>query len=674
MSKNLIIVESPNKIHTISEFVGQDYKIMATVGHIRELNKTNGYDRKTFDPNWSVIVEKNGKSKEHLIKEIKKAASEADIVYLATDPDREGEAISWHVWDVLNKKDRPKCRRITFNEITKPAVLNAIKNYREIDMNLVDSQFARRIMDRMIGYDLSTLIKQKLKEKSAGRVQSVALLFLVDRQLERDNFVKSYWWEIDSFLKFNNQDLNLKQLPYVVEEYKNDSKPNNFRFAHKNDAETALSKLSNTFKVIEVSKPKLMKLDSYKAITTDKLLQLASLQLGWKPRKTTLIAQELFEGVEIDGKYQALISYPRTDSERLSDEFIDNTKKFILANFGSDYVTTNDSLDKTQKNKNNVQDAHEAIRPIDVSTTPDYLKNKISKDCYELYNLIWTRTMVVLMSSPLINKYKIKFVNNDFIFETSHRQLVFDGYYSLAHYEKAKNAISREKPAYEVDKIYEADKIEISEHEKNPPPYYTEASLIVALKDAGVGRPSTYSQMASIGVERGYVNVENQSLIPNENGMMVIQSLRKSFPDIITPKFTANMETNLDKIANGEEKWKDYIADFAPKFKEEIQNARQTMEKKQDELVGRQCPQCGSELLYKISRYKTKFIGCSNFPTCKYIENLKETKTIDETCPECGLQLVIRQNKKGQDFIACSGFPKCRYLRGMENKNNNLKS
>ncbi len=667
MSKNLIIVESPNKIHTISEFVGSDYEIMATVGHIRELNVTNGYNKETFDPNWSVIKEKKGnKSKATLIKEIKKAADEADVVYLATDPDREGEAISWHVWDILSNEDKKKCRRITFNEITKPAVLNAIQNYREIDMNLVDSQFARRIIDRMVGYDLSKLIKQKLKEKSAGRVQSVALLFLVDRQLERDAFVKSWWWEIDSLLTFQAKELDLKTLPYQVEEYQSESKGPNFRFAHKQDAELALSKLGPNFTVTNISAPKLSKLDSYKAITTDKLLQLASLQLNWKPRKTTLIAQELFEGVEIDGVYQALISYPRTDSERLSDEFIDNTKQYISQTYGSQYVTTNSSLDKTQKNKTNVQDAHEAIRPIDVATTPTYLKDKISKDCYDLYNLIWTRTMMILMASPLINRYVISLTNNGFGFETTHKQLIFDGYYVLPQFEKTKNNLSRGESSFEVGKEYSAQSIELSEHEKLPPPYYTEASLIVALKDAGVGRPSTYSQMASIGVERGYVKVENHYLIPNDNGMLIIQSLRKAFPDIITPKFTANMETNLDKIANGEENWKEYLHEFAPAFQSEFQNAKETMEKIPDEPTGRVCPNCGKELFYRISRYKTKFIGCSGFPDCKYMESLpKEQKILDELCPECNHPLIIRKNKKGQEFIACTGFPKCHYMRGL---------
>ncbi len=282
-----------------------------------------------------------------------------------------------------------------------------------------------------------------------------------------------------------------------------------------------------------------------------------------------------------------MISYPRTDSERLSDEFIDNTKNYILATYGQAYITKNESLDKAQKNKTNVQDAHEAIRPIDVSLTPSSLKDKISKDCYELYNLIWTRTMIVLMATPVINRYTITLTNNNFIFETSHKQLIFDGYYILPHFDKMRKSLSRDQSSFEVNKEYDSKLMEISEHEKLPPPYYTEASLVVALKDVGVGCPSTYSQMASIGVERGYVNVENHCLIPNDNGILVIQSLRKAFPDIITPDFTASMETNLDKIANGEENWKHYLAEFAPSFKSEIQSARENMEKIPDEPVGR---------------------------------------------------------------------------------------
>ena len=664
MSRNLIVVESPNKIKTIKSYVGDNYEVIATYGHLRELNKTRGYDS-SFDPRWQVVGYKTKNSKEPIIKEIKKEAKKADVIYLATDPDREGEAISWHVWDILDEQQRAKCRRITFNEVTKTAILNAIENYRDIDMDLVYSQFARRILDRLIGYKLSALVKRTQHAVSAGRVQSVALMFVVNRQLERLKFVPSKWYEINATLKngveltYTGKNCNAKKYTEVSET------TNDFKFAELNEAQAIFDKLDNKFKLTKIEEPKKTKGDVQKPITTDKMLQMASTNFGWSATKTTSVAQKMFEGVEIDDKQIGLISYPRTDSERLSADFIEATKTYILNTYGEAYYNKDFGSAKPTKSKEkqlNIQDAHEAIRPTDISITPESIKDKVNSQIYKLYNLIWTRTISSMMNTPMFKKHSLYFENQNEEFYTSYKEIDFDGYYVLDFYSKTVKQFEQKFPSMEIGQEYEG-KAELVEREKQPPSYFTEASLIAALKDSGVGRPSTYATMTRIGEERGYVYKESQKLIPTDLGMNVIGELKNDFNEIMTPEFTVDMENELDKIANGSDYWKKYLEDFAPKFEGKLKEVYENLPKPVVEKVGRACPECGSDLVYRTSKFGTKFIACSGFPKCKYTESIDDSNKTGESCPDCGHDLVIKINKKKKPFVACSNYPNCTYIK-----------
>lgn len=665
MNDKLIIVESPNKIKTIQSFLGDGYNIIATYGHFRELNKKRGYDPQTFEPIWQIIDDKNSKtSKENVIKEIKNAAKKASEIYIATDPDREGESIAWHVFDILDKENQKKCERITFNEITKKAILESLKHPRAIDMNLVHSQFARRILDRIIGYKLSNFTKKSLNAVSAGRVQSVALLFVVERLLERLNFVPSNWYEIYGNLE------NGIRLSYIgskckFEKYDDGSSSSHvFRFANKDDALTIYNDLSKNFILTKISEPKLTKGDSLKPITTDKLLQMASSSFGWNASKTTFVAQKMFEGIDVDNQHIGLISYPRTDSERLSDDFCDETFAFITQKYGSEYVNTQHA--KNINKKANIQDAHEAIRPTDINLMPHKIKNLVDESIYKLYSLIWYRTISSLMVAPSFLKHELEFENNGHDFYYSYKQIYFKGYYVLDYYAKALEEYEKPVPTLSLNQTYIGEPI-LEQKEKTPPPFYTEATLIAALKDSGVGRPSTYSKMASIGDERGYTFKEQNKLIPTDLGVDVIKVLNKDFSNIITPKFTANMEDELDKIANGKLDWQTYLQDFTPSFLEKVKESYKNLPKLESEPTGKICPKCNkNELLIRTSKVGSKFIACSGFPSCKYTESIENEDGINENCPECNHPLVVKINKKKQKFIACSNFPNCKYVRGIE--------
>lgn len=666
MSKSLIIVESPNKTETIKSYLGNDFDVVATYGHLRELNKKRGFQSDSFDPIWEVVKTKDtkskAKSKQEIIDEIVKKANIAEHIYLATDPDREGEAIAWHVYDIIGKENEAKCKRITFNEVTKKAIIAAIEDQHEIDMNLVHSQFTRRILDRIIGYKLSSYVKAMLRAQSAGRVQSVALLFVVERELERRAFVPTFWWEISAELK-NNLVLNYVDYFEKFKPY-NDSRTIPFRFAEESDANQVYNNLTNIFKLEEISEPKFSTGDARRPITTDKLLQLGANNLGWNTTKTTSVAQKMFEGIEYNSKHIGLISYPRTDSERLNDDFVNDCKEFITKNFGEDYF---ENL-KVKKVKSTVkiQDAHEAIRPVDIKLTPSdlALDSSIPNEILKLYNVVWSYTISCLMKPPVYKISTFIFDNNNNKFVYNHRELSFKGYKILSTDEEK----NEDMPNFKVGDEFESEKINLEKHEKQPPPYYTEATLIAALKDAGVGRPSTYSSMAKIGESRGYINKEKQKLIPNQIGIDLIGLLTKHFGNVISKQFTAKMETDLDKIANGDENWKTPLFDFNGKFADEIKHAYENTEKVKDEQTGELCPECGSNLVYKMSRYNTKFVGCSNFPNCKYIKSLNVTVKANKTCPECGNDLLIKKNKKGQEFIGCSNYPSCKHVESIQKK------
>lgn len=668
MSKNLIIVESPNKIQTIKSYLGSNYDVIASYGHLREMDPKVGYDKVTYQPNWVVIKDVNTKtSKTKIIQQIVKSAQDADVVYLATDPDREGEAISWHIYDLLKDADKSKCQRITFNEISKKAIISAIENKHDLDMNLVYSQFTRRIIDRLVGYKLSDLVRRTVYGKSAGRVQSVALMFIVSRELERRNFVSSKWYEISAELQnglvltytANNQ--NFK--PY------NDSSANkyNFKFAELSDAQSVIKKLTNEFKFVKYLPDKETKGDKYVPLTTDKMLQIAGTSLGWSASKTTLVAQKLFEGIELNGRHLGLITYPRTDSERINEDFIHEAQNYLNQRYGQEYVNFDyqPGTKKTKKKDENIQDAHEAIRPVDVSLTPEDVKPFVDESAYKLYNLIWSRTMCVLMNSPIYSTKGMIFDNQDHEFYAAHKEIKFKGYLILNFYNKTVNSFNDKLPNLVENNLYKGE-AKLNEFDKQPPAYFTEATLIAALKESGVGRPSTYAAMSKISETRGYVTKEGQKLIPTEMGMRVIEELMKDFPEVVDSKFTANMEQELDKIANGDEKWISYLEKFAPEFENKIKIVFKTnAEKKKNDIdyVGRNCPKCNSPLVVKESRFGSKFIACSGFPKCKYAEFDNSNNYTGEECPECGGKLIKRFNKKQQMFIGCSSYPNCRYVK-----------
>ncbi len=668
MSKNLIIVESPNKIQTIKSYLGSNYDVIASYGHLREMDPKVGYDKVTYQPNWVVIKDVNIKtSKTKIIQQIVKSAQDADVVYLATDPDREGEAISWHIYDLLKDADKSKCQRITFNEISKKAIISAIENKHDLDMNLVYSQFTRRIIDRLVGYKLSDLVRRTVYGKSAGRVQSVALMFIVSRELERRNFVSSKWYEISAELQnglvltytANNQ--NFK--PY------NDSSANkyNFKFADLSEAQSVIGKLTNEFKFVKYLPDKETKGDKYVPLTTDKMLQIAGTSLGWSASKTTLVAQKLFEGIELNGRHLGLITYPRTDSERINEDFIHEAQNYLNQRYGQEYVNFDyqPGTKKTKKKDENIQDAHEAIRPVDVSLTPEDVKPFVDESAYKLYNLIWSRTMCVLMNSPIYSTKGMIFDNQDHEFYAAHKEIKFKGYLILNFYNKTVNSFNDKLPNLVENNLYKGE-AKLNEFDKQPPAYFTEATLIAALKESGVGRPSTYAAMAKISETRGYVTKEGQKLIPTEMGMRVIEELMKDFPEVVDSKFTANMEQELDKIANGDEKWISYLEKFAPEFENKIKIVFKTnAEKKKNDVdyVGRNCPKCNSPLVVKESRFGSKFIACSGFPKCKYAEFDNSNNYTGEECPECGGKLIKRFNKKQQMFIGCSSYPNCRYVK-----------
>ena len=662
MGDKLIIVESPNKIKTIQSFLGSGYNIIATCGHFRELNKKKGYNPETFEPIWQIIDDKNGKgSKQNIINEIKHAADNASEIYIATDPDREGESIAWHVYDILDKKNQSKCERITFNEITKKAILESLKHPRPIDMNLVHSQFARRILDRIIGYKLSNFTKKSLNAISAGRVQSVALLFVVERLLERLNFVPSNWYEIYGNLK-NGIKVSFEGKNCNFEKYNDSSVSSHcFKFAKKEDALNILKLLSNNFTLVKINEPKLTKGDQLKPITTDKLLQLASSTYGWNAAKTTFVAQKMFEGIDVNNQHIGLISYPRTDSERLSDDFCSETFEYIKKNYGSEYI--NENYNKNINKKNNIQDAHEAIRPTNINLLPSQIKEHVDDSIFKLYSLIWYRTISALMVPPTFLKHELNFDNNGYDFYCSYKEIYFKGYYVLDYYSKALDDYKKQFPNLKENEVYLGEPI-LEEKEKSPPPFYTEATLIATLKDSGVGRPSTYSKMASIGDERGYTYKEQNKLIPTDLGVDVIKLLKKDFDNIITPKFTANMEDELDKIANGNLDWQTYLKDFTPSFLERVRESYKNLPKLEVEHTNKICPKCNkNELLIRTSKFGSKFIACSGFPSCKYTESIDEESPIREKCPDCNNNLVVKINKKKQKFVACSNFPKCKYVR-----------
>ena len=641
MSKKLVIVESPHKSKTIEKYLGKEFKVVSSLGHIRDLSTAGKYGfgvdiDNDFKPDYKII-----KGKTKLVKELKKDVKDADFVYLATDPDREGEAISWHLYDTLGLQEEGY-QRIVFNEITKSAVLGSFDKARKIDDNLVKSQETRRILDRIIGFRLSKLMQSKTGGKSAGRVQSVALKLIVDREREIEAFIPEEYFEIEA--TFNDFTAKLETYNHKKIEIKKE-----------NEAKEILSKLSNAFKIESVEKKEKNK-KSKAPFTTSTMQQEASTKLGFSSKKTMVIAQKLYEGINLKDGAEGLISYMRTDSIRLSDEFTKMTYGYIKDTYGSEYVGYVKKSNKTE----NVQDAHEAIRPTNINYTPDKIKEYLSNDEYKLYSLIYYRALASLMKDAKFEATSVILDNNNYQFKTTGQVLLFDGYLKVYNkYEDSEDTVLPDFSAYKSNVVV-SNNIEYSSHTTKPPARYTESKLIKEMEELGIGRPSTYAKTIATIEERDYVKLVDKKFVPTDMGIETTDKLQEFFKDIINVEYTRNMENDLDRIADGDLEWDKLLALFYKDFEPKVEVAFKEMQKKTAEPTGENCPKCGSPMVIKQSRYG-KFTACSNYPTCKYIKNEKEEKEVKEImdCPKCDGKVVERKTKKGKIFYGCSNYPKC---------------
>lgn len=641
--KNIIIVESPAKCKTISKYLGGDYTVVSSKGHIRDLATSGKYGlgidiENDFKPSYEII---KGKKKD--VKYLKDLIEKADHIYLATDPDREGETISWHLYDELKVPDE-KYDRIVFNEITKDVVLKALKNPRRIDMNLVHSGEARRFLDRIIGFRLSKVMQSKTAGKSAGRVQSVALKLIVDREREILAFIPKEYWTIEA---------DFKDFKANLETYKE----KDIEIPNEKEADKILDSLTNTFTIKKVEE-KEKKRSAKEVFKTSTLQQACSNKLGFAASKTMKIAQKLYEGIELDDGFHGLITYMRTDSVRLSDEFTSASFAYINSKFGKDYV----GYVKKGKKTENVQDAHEGIRPTNINYEPDKIKKYLAPDEYKLYRIIYYRALASLMADAKFNSTTVLLDNNDYGFKATGSVLTFDGYLKVyGDYEDQEDTILPDFKNYKAGIIL-SDTTTKTQHFTKPPARFTESSLIKELESLGIGRPSTYATIISTIKDRGYVTLEDKKFVPTEVGFETTDKLQEFFSSIVNVKYTANMEKDLDEIAEGNEDYKKMLKDFYDNFAPLVDNAFKNMEKKKPEETGEKCPECGSPLVIRKGKYG-QFTACSNYPTCKYIK--KENKQIEKEiickCPKCEGNIIVRKTKKGKEFYGCDNFPKCKY-------------
>lgn len=640
MAHNLVIVESPAKSKTIEKYLGKDYTVVSSKGHVRDLSTKGkfgfGVDvENNFKPDYVTI-----KGKKKTIDELKKEVKKSDFIYLATDPDREGEAISWHLYDVLSLKEE-EYDRVVFNEITKNAVIEAFKHARKIDQDLVNSQETRRILDRIIGFRLSKLVQSKTDGTSAGRVQSVALKLIVDKEREIEKFITEEYWTINAiFPEFDAELFNYNHKDIEIH--------------NEIEANEILSKLSNAFKIESVDKKQKSK-NSRPPYTTSTMQQEASIKLGMTSKKTMSIAQKLYEGIELENETVGLITYMRTDSIRLSGEFIKNTFKFIEAKYGSNYV----GAVKKSKKVENVQDAHEAIRPTDINRTPESVKKYLSNDEYKLYRMIYYRALASLMVSAKTENTTVVLDNNNYQFKTTGQIIIFDGYLKVfSEYEETSENILPPFDTYKSN-IIVSNEINKEQHFTKPPARYTEAKLIKEMEELGIGRPSTYAKTMDTIKSRGYVDIIDKKFVPTEIGFEITDKLQEHFNHLINVEYTANMETDLDKISEGKAVWYKVLDEFYKKFEPSVKEAFDAMPKKEPEKTGEDCPNCGHPLVIRKGKYG-EFTACSNFPECKYIKT--EPKDIVEVvdCPNCDGKIVEKKSKRGKVFYGCNNYPKCK--------------
>ncbi len=647
MARNLVIVESPAKSATIEKYLGPDYKVMASYGHVRDLPKSRlGVDvEHDFEPEYIIPM----KAKKNL-NNIKKQAKEANMVLLATDLDREGESIAWHIAESIDNKH---IKRITFSEITKDAILEAVKNPGSLNEDLFNAQQARRVLDRLVGYSLSPLLWQKVRRGlSAGRVQSVAVKIIVDREREIQNFKPEEYWEI-------SVELDKNQSKYLAHLIKIDGK--NAEIKNEKEAKKVESDVQNkTFKVTDVTKKEVKRSPAPPFITST-LQQESARKLGFSAKKTMMLAQQLYEGINVGKGSEGLITYMRTDSLNLSAQARSQIKEYLLNNFGKDYVSEKARVYKKSKG---AQEAHEAIRPTHITNTPEAIKSYLTPDQLKLYALIFNRTLASQMSDARYMQISAKISAGKYLFRTGGRDLLFDGFMKV-YLEKAE---AEEKDA-KFSNLKELAKDDILKYLKTiseqkftlAPPRFTEASLIKVLEENGIGRPSTYAPTISTIIDRGYVKLEERRFHPTEIGFIVTDMLSENFPFVVNVDFTANIENELDEIAIGKMKWQKAIGEFYHPFKEELDKKSEKIErvKMPEKETDEKCEKCGGPMVIKLGRFG-EFMACKNFPECKFTKAI--VKGTGVKCPECEEgDIIERKTRKGRTFWGCSRYPDCKY-------------
>ena len=650
MARYLVIVESPTKVKTIKKFLGSNYVVTASNGHVRDLPKSQlGVDPENdFEPKY-ITIRGKGEILANLRKEVKKA----DKVYLATDPDREGEAISWHLCKAL-KLDEKKTYRISFNEITKKAVKESLKHAREIDMDLVDAQQARRVLDRVVGYKISPLLWAKVKRGlSAGRVQSVALRIIADREEEINAFIPEEYWTLDANLKVDSEKKLLSAKFYGTEKKK-------ITISSKEQLDQIVKELEGaSYRVADVKKGERIK-KAPLPFTTSTLQQEASKALNFATSKTMRIAQQLYEGIDIKGNGTVgLITYLRTDSTRISEEADENVRNYIEEQYGKQYVTVGEAKTGTDKK---IQDAHEAIRPTDPARTPAAMKESLTRDQFRLYQLIWKRFLASRMKPARYETTSVKIAAGDYRFTVSASKVAFDGFrmiYTEAGEEKEESNVLAK--SLDKDSVLQYESFDSKQHFTQPPAHYTEAALVKTLEELGIGRPSTYAPTISTIIARRYVAKENKNLYLTEIGEVVNNIMKQSFPSIVDVNFTANMESLLDGVEEGKVNWKTIIENFYPDIEEAVEKAQKelTEVKIEDEVTDVVCEQCGRNMVIKYGPHG-RFLACPGFPECRNTKPYLEK--VGVACPICGKDVVLRKTKKGRKYYGCEDNPECEFM------------
>ncbi len=658
--KNLVIVESPSKSKTIQKYLGSGFEVVSSKGHIRDL-AIKGKDglgvdiENDFEPTYEI-----SKDKEDTVKDLQARAKKADAVYLATDPDREGEAISWHLAEELGLNTADE-NRVTFHEITHDAVQEAFQHPRTIDMDLVHSQETRRILDRIIGFKLSKLLHNKIKSKSAGRVQSVALKLIVEREKEIQAFVPVEYWTVDAKFKKDKKEFtaSLSKIDGKKAELHNEE-----------EAQKAFDACNGEFTVSAI-KPTKKSVAPFKPFITSTLQQEASTKLGFSAKRTMSIAQRLYEGIDLGNGQEGLITYMRTDSTRLSNVYMGAAHNYILDAYGKEYAGY-----YTAKNDANAQDAHEAIRPTNINNEPDKIKEYLTAEQYKLYKLIYARALASQMKAATFVGESIVLSRNGYDFNASGSRMDFDGFLKVyGDYYSSKDTVL---PPLEEGELISPVEIKPNQHFTEPPSRYTEAKLIKEMEEDGIGRPSTYAMIIDTIQARGYVELKpateksrTKVFFPTEQGTLTVEKLDEYFNSIINTQYTAGMETELDEIADGDKDEVETLKAFWSKFSPLLDEAYEKMEKLAPQEVGEKCPECGGELVYRNGRFG-KFISCSNFPKCKYTRQMdgkekEKPEPTGKTCPKCGEgELLKRKSRYGTYFCGCSNFPKCRYMETLE--------